>query len=330
MIKSLLLLVLLSFSFLVNAQKMKGVNLVSSKKFFDSKVSKPLRRIGANYIALTPYLLMKEGSPEIYYEIKENYWGDYLVNMKKVISNAHANGMSVMLKPHIYVENVGWAGSLNFNTKNWKIWENNFSKRMLDFANFAEENKVAVLCIGVELKTAAARNPLFFEKLIKKVRLIYKGKLTYAANWDNYKNIDFWDKLDFIGIDGYFPISLKKSPTITEIERGWNRVIPKLENYSKVIGKKIIFTEFGYRSCDSSLGRQWEIEQNKSVHTNFENQNKGYEVFFNKIYSKDFVAGGFLWKWFGNEEDLKEFSTNNYTPQNKPVESVIKKWYDKR
>lgn len=329
MIKVLFLLVFSNFILLAKAQKMKGVNLVSSIAAFDCNISKPLDRIGANYIALTPYLLMKEESPEVFYEVKGNYWGDYRAYMKKVIQNANKNGISVMLKPHIYVENVGWAGSLNFKAKDWGIWEANFSEKMLAFAKFAEENKIAVFCIGVELKTATARNPDFFKTLIKEIKEIYKGKLTYAANWDNYREIKFWKELDFIGIDGYFPISLKKEPTILEIERGWNRVLPKLKEFSKELNKKIIFTEFGYRSCDYSLGKQWEIEHNKDIATNFSNQNNGYEVFFRLVYSKDFIAGGFLWKWYGNEVDLKGLSKNNYTPQNKPVEKVIKKWYDK-
>lgn len=329
MIKSTIILLLSCFTLISFSQKINGVNLVSPKNEFKKNATESLNRINSNYIALTPYLLMKEGSPEIYYETNGNYWGDYRVNMKKIITDAHLSGNKIMLKPHIFVENVGWAGTLSFNAKNWYLWEANFTKRILDFAKFAEENKIEMFCIGVELKSATARNPLFFKQLIIKIRKVYKGKLTYAANWDNYQKVKFWKDLDFIGIDGYFPISLKKSPTKEEISRGWDRVVPKLENFSKLEKKKIIFTEFGYRSCNYSLGKQWEIEKNKNIATNIENQNNGYEVFFEKVYSKNFIAGGFIWKWFCNENEIQNPSKNNYSPQDKPVEKIIKKWYSK-
>jgi len=272
---------------------------------------------------------MKNGSTAIYYEVKGNYWGDYKKNLTKVTENAHKSGLKTMLKPHIFVEGVGWAGTLNYNAKNWAIWEANFERKILDFAQFAADNKIEIFCIGVELKSAAARNPEFFRALIKKVRVVYKGKLTYAANWDNYTNVKFWDALDFIGIDGYFPISTKKTPSIEDLKRGWNRVLPKLEAFSNKTKKKIIFTEFGYRSCDYSIGKQWEIEKNKAIPINNTNQINGYTVFFEQVYTSKFIAGGFLWKWFGNEKDLELLPKNNYTPQHKPVEQIIKKWYKK-
>lgn len=329
MIKQFTLYIFCCITSISFGQKINGVNLVSSITSFSNSATKPVNRISANYIALTPFLLMKEGSPEIYYETTGNYWGDYRINMKKIISEAHQSGKKIMLKPHIFVENVGWAGTLNFSSKNWTIWESNFTKRILDFAKFAEDNKVEMLCIGVELKSATTRNPFFFKQLIKKIRYIYKGRLTYAANWDNYQKIKFWSDLDFIGIDGYFPISLKKTPSKLELEKGWEKTVIKLKAFSNLTNKKIIFTEFGYRSCDYSSGKQWEIENNKNIPINYSNQNNGYEVFFEKVYTQDFVAGGFIWKWYSNENELKLFKKNNYTPQRKPAEYIINKWYSK-
>ncbi|MCT4581889.1 MAG: hypothetical protein N4A35_10760 [Flavobacteriales bacterium] len=326
-------LVIVLTAFLVTigciGQKINGVNIVSSKKSFDGVISEKLTAINANYIALTPYLLMKENRPEIYYEIEGNYWGDYRINLKKLVEDAQQSGLKTMLKPHIFVENIGWAGTLNFNTKDWYTWKVNFAKKMLIFAQFAEENKIDILCIGVELKSATQKDSLFFIELIKRIRKIYKGKLTYAANWDNYQNITFWKELDYIGIDGYFPISLKKSPSKQDLMKGWDKITPKLKRFSATQGKSIIFTEFGYRSCDFSLGKQWEIESNKKIPTNYNNQTNGYEVFFEKVYQLDCVAGGFIWKWYGNDVDLRDLPKNSYTPQGKPAEKLIQQWYSK-
>ena len=53
--------------------------------------------------------------------------------------------------------------------------------------------------------------PKFWNELILKIKKLYKGKLTYAANWDEYKRIHFWNVLDYIGVDAYFPLTDKKS-----------------------------------------------------------------------------------------------------------------------
>lgn len=327
--KLLALFYALLLSILCFGQKINGVNFVSIKKKALTNYTQPLQRISANYIALTPFMLMDKDKPNIDYEVKENYFGDWRENMIPVINEAHFSGVKVLLKPHIWVRNVGWAGNLNFNDKKWGKWENNYRKRMLDFAKFAEENKVEMLCIGVELKNAVQHNPTFFTSLIDSLKAVFSGELIYASNWDNYFNIPFWDKLDYIGLDCYFPISLKQNPSKKEIVKGWQKRIEKMRKFTTKTNKKIIFTEYGYRSTDFSVGKQWEIEYSKDVPVNLELQKLAYSVFFEQVYYNKFVAGGFLWKWYAEDHLYKNTKNSDYTPQHKPAEKVILKWYSK-
>ncbi len=55
------------------------------------------------------------------------------------------------------------------------------------------------------------------------LREVYNGQLTYAANWDEYKRIPFWEDLDFIGVDAYFPVSEEKTPSIEQASLGWQK-----------------------------------------------------------------------------------------------------------
>lgn len=326
---------LIVFSFLVIAtfgfgQKINGVNFVSAQSEGVTNYIAPLDRINANYLALTPFMIMHEGNTEIDYEIKDNYYGDFKVNMIAVINQAHFSKKKIMLKPHIWIRNVGWAGNLNFSNSNWKIWQNNYEKRILDFAHFAEEQQIEAFCIGVELKNAVNHDPDFFVLLIKKVRAIYSGKITYAANWDNYFNVPFWEELDYIGIDCYFPISNENNPSKHELKKSWQKRIKRMKESSLKHNRKIVFTEFGYRSTNKALGKQWEIEYQKELEVNLALQELGYEVFFEEVYSQPFVAGGFLWKWYAKDNLYLNFKNNDYTPQHKPVERVIKRWYSKK
>ena len=72
--------------------------------------------------------------------------------------------------------------------------------------------------------------------MILKIKEVYKGKLTYAANWDEFKRVPFWKALDYIGVDAYFPLSDKKTPTVAEFEKGWKshkKEIQKIQQQHK-------------------------------------------------------------------------------------------------
>lgn len=50
-------------------------------------------------------------------------------------------------------------------------------------------------------------------RLIRQIRRVYHGPLTYAANWSGeYKQIRFWDALDYVGIQAYFPLRHGRQP----------------------------------------------------------------------------------------------------------------------
>jgi hypothetical protein len=60
-----------------------------------------------------------------------------------------------------------------------------------------------LFCFGTELGIQSQKRLQYWAQLIVKKKNI-KGKLTYAANWDDFDK-PFWNELDYIGIDAYFP-----------------------------------------------------------------------------------------------------------------------------
>jgi hypothetical protein len=72
------------------------------------------------------------------------------------------------------------------NEENWKLLEDSYSNFILEYAELAEENQSPILFIGTELETFIDHRPQYWFDLIKKIKLVYKGKLTYAANWNEF------------------------------------------------------------------------------------------------------------------------------------------------
>ena len=168
------------------------------------------------------------------------------------------------------------------------------------------------------------QGPNFGVSLFDKVRNIYTGKLTYAANWDNYENVGFWDQLDFVGIDAYFQINKYQNARLESMIMEWESISSILFDFSKELNKTILFTEYGFRSSDYSGFQDWK-EDNPRV--NLENQKLAYQALFESIWKENWFDGGFLWKWFPHHQVSGGTNHSGFTPQNKPAEAVITKYY---
>ena len=121
-------------------------------------------------------------------------------------------GISVMLKPHIWIKGGVFTGTISFNSpEEWKQFQEFYRQFILHFAQLAEETKIPMLCIGTELQSVVANSPAYWKQLIYEIKQVFSGKLTYAENWDQFENVPFWDQLDYVGIDAYFPLKNRQS-----------------------------------------------------------------------------------------------------------------------
>lgn len=120
---------------------------------------------------------------------------------------------------------------------------------------------------------------------------MYNGKLTYAANWDEYSRTTFWEDLDYIGIDAYFPLSEEKTPTVEQLREGWQRWKTTISDVSKAMNKPVIFTEFGYRSMDFTAKKPWLVDRNDEK-VNLEGQVNAKKAIFSEFWTEDWFAGG--------------------------------------
>lgn len=314
-------------SILVAQEKMNGVSFVApSNEIGKAEVLLPKSTINSNYLSIMPYGFIPENGTDLKFNSEWQWWGEKAVGTQKTIQLAKAEGYKIMLKPHVWKKRGSYTGHHTYdNPKDWLAFEKSYSSYILHFAKIAEQGKVDLFCIGTEWEKFALARPNYWFNLIKEVRKIYKGKLTYAANWDEYKRISFWKELDYIGVDAYFPLVNSETPKIPELKKALTPYFKEVKELSEKMDKKIIFTEFGYRSKNNTAEKPWESEREGVV--NLKAQENAYQAFFETFWNQNFVAGGFIWKWFTNYEKAGGPEHNGFTPQNKPVESLIKKWY---
>ena len=183
-------------------------------------------------------------------------------SLKHVIKRSHTLGLEVMLKPHVDIinrTNEGhWRADIGFaNDSDWVKWFKGYKDFILHYARMAEKMKVEIFCIGTELSFTTEKDEMWRKEIIREVRKVYKGKLVYAANWDNYNNIKFWDELDYVGIDAYFPLTYGRNPSYTELRRGWTKWKSQIRSFHSIVNKPIIFTEIGYPSSSHAPMTPW-------------------------------------------------------------------------
>ena len=209
-----------------------------------------------------------------------------------------------------------------------KVLEDSYAAFILTYAKTAQKLKVDIFCIGTELERFIDKRPAYWVLLIKEIRLIYKGKLTYAANWNEFNKTSFWSHLDFIGIDAYFPVSDSKTPSLEQCLKGWEPHKKIVKTMSGIYKKPILFTEFGYRSVDYSGKEPWRSDRSMNQ-VNLEAQANTTKALFETFWREEWFAGGFVWKWFHNHEKAGGEFNSRFTPQNKPAEIVIKNFFSK-
>ncbi len=84
--------------------------------------------------------------------------------------------------------------------------------------------------------------------VIAGIRVRYPGPILYAANYDEYRKVAFWDAVDMIGIDAYWPLSAVPTRDEAALRAAWEPIRKQLADYSGLQQKKILFTEAGYTS----------------------------------------------------------------------------------
>lgn len=308
--------------------KINGVSFVASREPVNDVHVNPVVNVNANFAAVMPFGFIKDlKHPEIVFNTDRQWFGETKVGAKQYIEALQKKNIKIMLKPQIWVSRGEYTGFIEMDTEeDWKMLEDSYAKFILEFAEVAETEKVDIFCIGTELEKFVQNRPEYWDKLIQEIKSIYKGKLTYAANWDEFKRTPFWSELDYIGIDAYFPVSDSKTPTVAECLEGWKQHSNVIKELSYKHNKPILFTEFGYRSVDHTGKEPWKSDHEMNS-VNLEAQTNATKALFEEFWKEDWFAGGFIWKWFHKHDKVGGHENSQFTPQNKPVEILIKEHF---
>ena len=283
----------------------------------------PLTRIHANWISQTPFGWQRElDSPLIATSIGSGgYWGESDAGLEATTQWAHERGIRILLKPHVW-SRAGWSGTIAMKSEeDWATWFRSYRQFILHYADLAERCRIEALAVGTELGGTVQREREW-RSLIAEVRTHFHGPLVYCANWAaDLHQVPFWDALDWIGVQAYYPLSHRRDPELTDLVRAWRQPLADLSRVSRRWGKPVVLTEIGYHSLDTAASRPWEwdLAGNLSLDT----QARCYAALFRVLPEQPGIRGVFIWKWHPDYARAGGPADTEYSPQRKPAEGVL-------
>ncbi|GAB2954887.1 hypothetical protein GCM10027048_20560 [Hymenobacter coalescens] len=315
-------------------ERVRGVSWVAGDSTTEAEIL-ALKRNHVTWISQTPFGWQADSaSPQVVLHTgrRRAYWGEADSGLVHTARLARRHGIRTLLKPHLWLRTRGqWPGQIQMRSAaDWQAWFASYSAFILHYARLAEQHRLEALCIGTELKHAAVGHEAEWRRLIGDIRQVYRGQLTYAANWhEEYEGIRFWDALDFIGVQAYFPLSTQPQPDTAALRRAWQPHLQALVRVQQRYQKPVLFTEAGYRAVPTAAAAPWEWpDPRKPQPEDDATQAACYEALFRACWRQPWFAGLFIWKWYpGMPPDAAGRRRADFTPQHRPAEQVMARWY---
>jgi len=294
-----------------------------------------LRATGARWVAIVPVYWMNDTGENYVFSVDGQSPTDSEVT--QVVRWAKQRGLKVFMKPEVHCLSGVWQG---YHTPHSAIWFQSYWYFIRRYARIAQAEGCEMLCVGSELDrttgiTGSEWGFTWWPNIINWVKGEYLGPVTYAADWRTYKNIPFWDSLDLIGINAYFPPWIPdhhhplQQVDVQNLAGEWKlNYIPEIEAFRDSLGladstKPVIFTEIGYRSINGCATEPW----NDTISSYYDpiEQRNCYIAALHSFLGGPWFAGWFWHEWT-TDPDQGGTGDLTYSPKGKPVQEVLRRW----
>ena len=251
-----------------------------------------LSGLGVTWTAVHPYAAVGRDGRIRAHPAEET---GYLPACAKI---AAATGQHLFWKPHLaYWGSFEWRGDIHFeDAAAWDRFFADYRAFIVDQARFAEARQLPLFSIGVEYKRTLGHEARW-RSIIEDVRRVYRGPITYSANWDEVEHVPFWDALDLIGVQFYFPLSAGPEPSVSELVKAWDAPLARLAALSKAHrGREVVLTEIGYARSRLAAKEPWRPDLDASDPA-VALRSRLMAAAFTRLAGAPHLRGAFWWKW---------------------------------
>lgn len=241
--------------------------------------------------------------------------------VRHAVREAHRRGWRVCLKPVVNSADGTWRGHIGFFDQDvpgeptWDEWFASYTTFVVHHARIAAEEGAEMFCVGCEMVRADAHEQQWRE-LVRQVREVYPGLVTY--NCDKYQEdrLTWWDAVDVISSSGYYPTGT------------WEQHLDRIERVVAREDKPFVFLEAGCPSREGSAARpnDWTLAGAPSG----DEQAAYLEEMFEACARRPWVSGFFLWDWPAELYPADEAALDDdYCMYGKPGAKVVTTAYQR-
>jgi hypothetical protein len=263
-----------------------------------------LKGLGVNWVAIHPYAGIRADGTVVMSQrwYAETSW------LTRPIEEAHRLGLKILINPHLahWGSPFSWRGAIAFDAdEEWQRFFTSYQDWISHLASICRD--ADGFCVGSELDATVAHEARW-RSIIAAVRAQVPAPLTYAANWDAYERVSFWDALDVIGVQAYFPLVNHESmPTEEELSAAWESILDRLEDAARVHNRKVLLSELGYNRSAAAARQPWAYQQGGAGAEEVQRRCLRAALSALGRERRRGVVGAFLWKWFPGEVERGNF-----------------------
>lgn len=297
---------------------------------YSAQTMQVARELGANWVSLTPFGRVADLAPRGISMTFETPFRDNRRQVLRAMEQAHREGLQVLLVPHLWVESGAWRGEIQpGDAPAWERWAAQYQAFVLEWAKVARDGHADMLAVGVELRTWVTSDQAWrFVEVIRAVRKVYPGLLTYAANWDDVEDTVVLGELDVIGINAFYPLGDTNGAKLPELIHGGEVAFQRAEALANLWGKPVAFTEFGYTARPDCGVRPWEWPEHLGqVQVDERAQAEAYWALLAPAREAPWFAGTFVWRIFADPNDTTQEADWGFSPRGKLSEAVLRSAY---
>lgn len=252
-------------------------------------------------------------------------------SLVRAIRTAKLRDMKVMLRLVVDLEAGG--SRTEIAPRIPELWFESYARMVDHYAVLARKANVDALQIGVELSGLTDGWDSRWRALVDRARARFEGELSYGANWDEFARIRWWDAVDVIAVDAYFPLAPDPLPrSEEEIVQAWtatvdqygtrHRYIDELAAVHRRFRRPVIFSEIGYASRVGALVEPWRTDGTYSEDAQLQATNAAIRAFL----VKPWFRGMYFWQWHPAVGSGGPGDTD-HTPEGKAAASAIAWWF---
>ncbi|MEZ4402277.1 MAG: hypothetical protein R3B06_19790 [Kofleriaceae bacterium] len=239
------------------------------------------------------------------------------------LAQARSLGLAATVFPIVVLDRTApgaWRGTLAPRDVD-RFWTS-YERFIIHYAQLAQAHGAAALVVGSELGSTEHWRERWYH-LIGRVRRGFGGRLIYSANWDHVAEVSFWDRLDAVGVTGYFELAATADASVDELTAAWAAPRDRLLALAAAHRLPLWLTEVGYVSRDGATIAPWDYLRGTAV--DLEEQRRAY-LALARAWSGVALDGLFVWEWSG----AGGVTDGGYTPRGKPAACALAGWFGGR